>query len=95
MKIEKNNTLKTKATNRKAVVQSIAKQEVVDQKPVVNHSQNPVIKSSQNPVTKSSKNSQDLQEAIRIKAYELFLERGGCDRENWLDAEKIILKASR
>lgn len=38
--------------------------------------------------------SADIQEAIRIKAYELFLERGsqgGCPEQDWADAERIIL----
>lgn len=43
-------------------------------------------------------NPQDIQEAIRIKAYELFVERGyiaGNEVEDWLTAERIILQNSR
>lgn len=43
----------------------------------------------------SSKNPQQIQETIRLKAYELYLERGGSDVENWADAEKIVLKNCR
>lgn len=35
---------------------------------------------------------QQVQEAIRLKAYELYLERGGNDFENWVTAEQIVLK---
>ncbi len=36
----------------------------------------------------------DLQDAIRLKAYELFIQRGGHwgnPEQDWLEAEKIIL----
>lgn len=39
--------------------------------------------------------SPDVQEAIRIKAYQLFLARGsewGNPEQDWIDAEKIVLK---
>ena len=35
-----------------------------------------------------------LEERIRVKAYELYLDRGanhGCDVDDWLTAERIIL----
>ena len=37
---------------------------------------------------------EQIQESIRLKAYELFVERGcthGNDREDWIAAEQIIL----
>ena len=39
--------------------------------------------------------NQDIQEAIRLKAYELYLERNGAagdELEDWIIAEKIVLK---
>jgi hypothetical protein len=39
--------------------------------------------------------NQDIQEAIRVKAYELFLERNGAPGdpfEDWVAAERIVLK---
>ncbi len=38
--------------------------------------------------------SQELQDAIRVKAYELYLERNGAEgspEQDWLTAQKIIL----
>ena len=46
----------------------------------------------------SSKSSQEMQQAICLKAYELFLQRGeqhGSDVEDWLAAERIVLQNSR
>jgi len=37
----------------------------------------------------------EIQDAIRFKAYELYLERNGAhgnDIEDWLTAERIVLK---
>ena len=45
-----------------------------------------------------SKTSQEIQEAIRLKAYELYVERGGVhgnDMNDWVVAEKIVLEGSR
>ena len=39
-----------------------------------------------------------IQEAIRVKAYELYLERGGApgnDVEDWIVAEQIIMQKYR
>ena len=43
------------------------------------------------------KDSQVVLDAIRLKAYELFLERGeqvGNAEQDWISAEKIILQES-
>ncbi len=42
--------------------------------------------------------SDELQEQIAKRAYELYLERGcreGCDVEDWVDAEREILTVPR
>ena len=42
--------------------------------------------------------SDELQERIAKRAYELYLERGcreGCDVEDWVDAEQEILTVPR
>jgi len=42
--------------------------------------------------------SDELQERIAKRAYELYLERGcreGCDMEDWVDAEREILTVPR
>ena len=42
--------------------------------------------------------SDELQERIAKRAYELYLERGyrdGCDAEDWVDAEREILTLPR
>ena len=42
--------------------------------------------------------SDELQERIAKRAYELYLERGcreGCDVEDWVDAEREILTVPR
>ncbi len=42
--------------------------------------------------------SDELQERIGKRAYELYLERGcreGCDVEDWVDAKREILTLSR
>lgn len=44
------------------------------------------------------KDSPDIQEAIRLKAYELYVERGyshGNDVQDWLEAERIVFKKFR
>ena len=50
---------------------------------------------TQDAETKRSGLSADqLQEAIRIKAYELYLQRGGQhgnDAQDWIEAERIVL----
>lgn len=46
----------------------------------------------------SRKDSPEIQEAIRFKAYELYVERGytnGNDVEDWLTAERLVLKSFR
>jgi hypothetical protein len=43
-----------------------------------------------------SLHSPEIQEAIRLQAYELYLQRGGVhgsDVEDWATAEKIILQS--
>jgi len=73
------NSIKTKVPNRKAVTQAIAKQDMEVKKT-------------------SHKNSEEIQEAIRLKAYELYVERGyapGDPTEDWLAAEKIVLRNHR
>lgn len=42
-----------------------------------------------------AQHSHQIQEAIRLKAYELYLERGGNDIENWVAAEQLVLKKYR
>ncbi len=53
-------------------------------------------------ITKQEREDQltkeEIQDAIRLKAYELYLQRGaqqGNDFEDWLTAEQIILQSSR
>ena len=39
--------------------------------------------------------NEEIQEAIRLKAYELYLERNGAagdEHEDWITAERIVLK---
>jgi hypothetical protein len=39
--------------------------------------------------------NQEIREAIRLKAYEIYLERNGAagdELEDWVTAEKIVLK---
>jgi hypothetical protein len=39
--------------------------------------------------------NQEIQEAIRLKAYELYLERNGAagdELEDWITAERMVLK---
>ena len=57
-----------------------------------------VIKALSGTTEKNSKvlirDPQEIQDAIRLKAYELYVERGyvmGNDVEDWLTAESIIL----
>lgn len=43
----------------------------------------------------TSRNFQDIQEAIQLKAYHLYIERGGMhgnDLEDWFTAERIVLQ---
>lgn len=49
-------------------------------------------------VRKRVLNSEEIQEAIRKKAYELFEKRGcshGNDWQDWLDAERIVTSQMR
>jgi hypothetical protein len=47
------------------------------------------------PTGKAQQASENLQEKISRRAYELYLERGeqSDERQNWLDAEREILGA--
>ncbi len=48
--------------------------------------------------TSTSAPSQDLQESIRERAYELYRQRGGqdgMDKEDWARAEKEVLERFR
>ena len=52
---------------------------------------------SQNHQSKSSLSQEQLQEAIRLKAYELYAQRGCMDGDHendWLAAERIVLGSS-
>lgn len=51
---------------------------------------------SNQPTSQTQQSSENLQEQISRRAYELYLERGEQSdaRQNWLDAEKEILSAS-
>ena len=45
----------------------------------------------------TSRNFQDIQEAIQLKAYQLYIDRGGRhgkDLEDWFIAERIILQGT-
>lgn len=47
---------------------------------------------------RSFQSPQEIEDAIRMKAYELYLERGGSSSdgmEDWLTAERIILQSVR
>ena len=82
MKIEKKEN-KTKATGRKAVVQAMAKQN---------------IETKRTSSKMTALTNEQIQEAIRLKAYELYIERGGCngnDAEDWFTAERIVLQSIR
>jgi hypothetical protein len=48
------------------------------------------------PVSQTQQSSENLQEQISRRAYELYLERGerSAAIQNWLDAEKEILGVS-
>jgi hypothetical protein len=48
------------------------------------------------PIGQSQQASENLQEQISRRAYELYLERGeqSDERQNWLDAEREILGSS-
>ncbi len=51
------------------------------------------VKKNKKILTTSSRDPQELNEAIRLKAYELYLERNGTagdDLEDWLTAERIV-----
>ena len=68
-----------KTTSRKAVSTAIAKQEFETQK-----------------ITPSAQLSpEQIQDAIRLKAYELYMRRGcqnGNDLQDWLAAEHLVLQ---
>ncbi len=54
-----------------------------------------IVKNDKENRTTSLLDTSDIQEAIRFKAYELYLERGcapGGDVEDWLMAERLILQ---
>ncbi len=69
-----------KTTSRKAVSKAIAKQEFETQKITPNAPLAP----------------EQIQDAIRLKAYELYMQRGcqnGNDFQDWLAAEQLVLQA--
>jgi len=69
-----------KTTSRKAVSKAIAKQEFETQKTTPNAQLAP----------------EQIQDAIRLKAYELYMQRGcqnGNDFQDWLAAEQLVLQA--
>lgn len=46
----------------------------------------------------AARSSCEIQEAIRLKAYELYVQRGcshGNDVEDWVTAERLVLKSFR
>ncbi len=70
-----------KTTSRKAVSKAIAKQEFETQKTTLNAQLAP----------------EQVQDAIRLKAYELYMQRGcqdGNDFQDWLAAEQLVLGVS-
>jgi hypothetical protein len=53
---------------------------------------------SQEEPSTPQNNRQGVQQAIAKKAYELFEKRGGShgyDREDWLEAERLVLSEQR
>ena len=69
-----------KTSSRKAVSKAIAKQESEIQKTTPNAQLAP----------------EQIQDAIRLKAYELYMQRGcqnGNDFQDWLAAEQSVLQA--
>lgn len=69
-----------RTTSRKAVSKAIAKQEFETQKTTPNAQLAP----------------EQIQDAIRLKAYELYMQRGcqnGNDFQDWLAAEQLVLQA--
>lgn len=67
-----------KAGSRKAVSKAIAKQDA----------------ESKQTVADAQLNSEQIQDAIRLKAYELYTQRGyqsGSDIDDWLAAEQMVL----
>ncbi|MBI3314813.1 MAG: DUF2934 domain-containing protein [Candidatus Omnitrophica bacterium] len=69
-----------KITSRKAVSKAIAKQEFETQKTTPDAQMAP----------------EEIQDAIRLKAYELYMQRGcqnGNDLQDWLAAEQLVLQA--
>ncbi|MGA3209742.1 MAG: DUF2934 domain-containing protein [Terriglobales bacterium] len=52
-------------------------------------------KSKTNDVARITTQTVDIQQVIRERAYELYLQRGGqhgCDTEDWLRAEAEVLR---
>lgn len=44
------------------------------------------------------KDSPEVQESIRLKAYELYVQRGyidGNDTDDWLTAERLVVESAR
>jgi len=83
MKLEKI-TAKTRSTSKKAVISDVI--------PTVAQA---IVKQDKEILIASSQDPQKIFEAIRLKAYELYLERNGVsgdDREDWLKAERIVLQ---
>lgn len=69
-----------KTASRKAVSKAIAKQEFETQKITPNAQLAP----------------EQIQDTIRLKAYELYMQRGcqnGNDLQDWLAAEQLVLQA--
>ena len=67
-----------KTVSRKAVSKAIVKQEA----------------ESQQAVFKAQLTQEQIQDAIRLKAYELYVQRGysqGSDVDDWLVAEQMVL----
>ena len=68
----------SKTVSRKAVTKAIAKQEAE----ALSHSSHRQLA------------GEEVQDSIRLKAYELYLQRGcqqGYDVEDWLTAEQMVL----
>jgi len=64
-----------KTVSRKAVSKAIVRQEADFQQTGLN----------------TQLTQEQIQDAIRLKAYELYTRQGGTDVDNWLTAEQIIL----
>ena len=56
-----------------------------------------VVQAFANQDKENQKEAAQIQEAIRLKAYELYIERGGShgnDLEDWVTAERLVLQNS-